>query len=106
MIRPGAASFGWSPDDFVYPQMRARQAPRLFCGFVLVVGVCVVCVGPLGAACVVLGGGCVWDVFLSGLTAGEGSGMVFRVAALVVVWLAGSAGWFWDRGFVVSGLVW
>ncbi|MUT76555.1 hypothetical protein GOM74_09085, partial [Cutibacterium acnes] len=42
------------------------------CGFVLVVGVCVVCVGPLGAACVVLGGGCVWDVFLSGLTAGEG----------------------------------
>jgi hypothetical protein len=39
--------------------MRARQAPRLFCGFVLVVGVCVVCVGPLGAACVVLGGGCV-----------------------------------------------
>ena len=44
MIRPGAASFGWSPDDFVYPQMRARQAPRLFCGFVLVVGVCVVCV--------------------------------------------------------------
>ena len=33
---------------------------RLFCGFVLVVGVCVVCVGPLGAACVVLGGGCVW----------------------------------------------
>ena len=85
--------------------MRARQAPRLFCGFVLVVGVCVVCVGPLGAACVVLGGGCVWDVFLSGLTAGEGSGMVFRAAALVV-WLAGSAGWFWDRGFVVSGLVW
>lgn len=79
---------------------------RLFCGFVLVVGVCVVCVGPLGAACVVLGGGCVWDVFLSGLTAGEGSGMVFRAAALVVVWLAGSAGWFWDRGFVVSGLVW
>ncbi|WP_162137386.1 hypothetical protein [Cutibacterium acnes] len=76
------------------------------CGFVLVVGVCVVCVGPLGAACVVLGGGCVWDVFLSGLTAGEGSGMVFRAAALVVVWLAGSAGWFWDRGFVVSGLVW
>jgi len=56
---------------------------------------------------VVLGGGCVWDVFLSGLTAGEGSGMVFRAAALVVVvWLAGSAGWFWDRGFVVSGLVW
>ena len=54
--------------------------------------VCVVCVGPLGAACVVLGGGCVWDVFLSGLTAGEGSGMVFRAAALVVVWLAGSAG--------------
>ncbi|WGH35448.1 hypothetical protein OYC59_000585 [Cutibacterium acnes] len=67
----------------------------------------------------VLGGGCVWDVFLSGLTAGEGSGMVFRAAALVVVWLAGSAGWFcwlvllagsagwfWDRGFVVSGLVW
>ena len=50
----------------------------------LVVGVCVVCVGPLGAACVVLGGGCVWDVFLSGLTAGEGSGMVFRAAALVV----------------------
>ncbi|MES9218886.1 hypothetical protein ABEQ43_12130 [Cutibacterium acnes] len=50
----------------------------------------------------VLGGGCVWDVFLSGLTAGEGSGMVFRAAALVVVvWLAGSAGWFWDRGFVV-----
>ena len=44
----------------MYPQMRARQAPRLFCGFVLVVGVCVVCVGPLGAACVVLGGGCVW----------------------------------------------
>jgi len=32
--------------------------------------------------------------------------MVFRAAALVVVWLAGSAGWFWDRGFVVSGLVW
>ena len=90
----------------MYPQMRAIQAPRLFCGFVLVVGVCVVCVGPLGAACVVLGGGCVWDVFLSGLTAGEGSGMVFRAAALVVVWLAGSAGWFWDRGFVVSGLVW
>ena len=62
MIRPGAASFGWSPDDFVYPQMRARQAPRVVggCGFVLVVGVCVVCVGPLGAACVVLGGGCVW----------------------------------------------
>lgn len=28
----------------MYPQMRARQAPRLFCGFVLVVGVCVVCV--------------------------------------------------------------
>ena len=76
------------------------------CGFVLGVGVFVVCVGPLGAACVVLGGGCVWDVFLSGLTAGEGSGMVFRAAALVVVWLAGSAGWFWDRGFVVSGLVW
>ncbi|ERS31143.1 MAG: hypothetical protein HW422_1, partial [Cutibacterium acnes] len=25
--------------------------------------------------------------------------MVFRAAALVVVWLAGSAGWFWDRGF-------
>ncbi|MCM4186061.1 hypothetical protein PA10_00040 [Cutibacterium acnes P10] len=24
----------------------------------------------------------------------------------MVVWLAGSAGWFWDRGFVVSGLVW
>ncbi|MDU4529640.1 hypothetical protein U6Y25_10515 [Cutibacterium acnes] len=44
---------------------------------------------------------------MSGLTAGEGSGMVFRAAALVVVvWLAGSAGWFWDRGFVVSGLVW
>ena len=85
----------------MYPQMRARQAPRLFCGCVLVVGVCVVCVGPLGAACVVLGGGCVRDVFLSGLTAGEGSGMVFRAAALVVVWLAGSAGWFWDRGFVV-----
>ncbi|PZA01259.1 hypothetical protein Asn12ST33_00020 [Cutibacterium acnes] len=65
MIRPGAASFGWSPDDFVYPQMRARQAPRVVggCGFVLVVGVCSVC-------------------------------------------LAGSAGWFWDRGFVVSGLVW
>lgn len=92
----------------MYPQMRARQTPRVVggCGFVLVVGVCVVCVGPLGAACVVLGGGCVWDVFLSGLTAGEGSGMVFRAAALVVVWLAGSAGWFWDRGFVVSGLVW
>ena len=34
------------------------------------------------------------------------AGMVFRAAALVVVWLAGSAGWFWDRGFVVSGLVW
>ncbi|AXM05785.1 hypothetical protein DXN06_00320 [Cutibacterium acnes] len=61
----------------------------------------------MGAACVVLGGGCVWDVFLSGLTAGEGSGMVFRAAALVVVWLAGSAGWFWDRGFGVGvvGLV-
>ena len=45
MIRPGAASFGWSPDDFVYPQMRARQAPRVVggCGFVLVVGVCSVC---------------------------------------------------------------
>ena len=34
------------------------------------------------------------------------AGMVLRAAALVVVWLAGSAGWFWDRGFVVSGLVW
>lgn len=34
------------------------------------------------------------------------AGIVFRAAALVVVWLAGSAGWFWDRGFVVSGLVW
>ena len=43
MIRPGPL-VGRSPDDFVYPQMRARQAPRLFCGFVLVVGVCVVCV--------------------------------------------------------------
>ncbi|MCP9438226.1 hypothetical protein NNA84_11800 [Cutibacterium acnes] len=31
---------------------------------------------------------------MSGLTAGECSGMVFRAAALVVVWLAGSAGWF------------
>ena len=105
MIRPGAAS--WAvPGRFCVPADACQKAPRLFCGFVLVVGVCVVCVGPLGAACVVLGGGCVWDVFLSGLTAGEGSGMVFRAAALVVVWLAGSAGWFWDRGFVVSGLVW
>lgn len=44
----------------MYPQMRARQTPRVVggCGFVLVVGVCVVCVGPVGAACVVLGGGC------------------------------------------------
>ncbi|KEY35169.1 hypothetical protein FB33_2562, partial [Cutibacterium acnes] len=30
--------------------------------------------------------------------------MVFRAAALVGGWLAGSAGWFWGRGFVVSGL--
>lgn len=72
--------------------MRARQTPRVVggCGFVLVVGVCVVCVGPLGA----------------GLCDLVCAGMVFRAAALVVVWLAGSAGWFWDRGFVVSGLVW
>ncbi|MES8058936.1 hypothetical protein U6R69_12115, partial [Cutibacterium acnes] len=68
-------------------------------------GVCSVCWAVGGCVC----GSWWWlclDVFLSGLTAGECSGMVFRAAALVVVWLAGSAGWFWDRGFVVSGLVW
>lgn len=45
--------------------------------------------------------------FLVGFDGGECSGMVFRAAALVVVWLAGSAGWFWDRGFGVGvvGLV-
>ena len=96
MIRPGAAS--WAvPGRFCVPADACQTRAS---------AVVWVCVGPLGAACVVLGGGCVWDVFLSGLTAGEGSGMVFRAAALVVVWLAGSAGWFWDRGFVVSGLVW
>jgi hypothetical protein len=68
-------------------------------------GVCSVCWAVGGCVC----GSWWWlclDVFLSGLAAGECSGMVFRAAALVVVWLAGSAGWFWDRGFVVSGLVW
>ncbi|MCM8854017.1 hypothetical protein [Cutibacterium sp. 37298] len=44
--------------------------------------------------------------FLVGFDGGGVFGYGFRAAALVVVWLAGSAGWFWDRGFVVSGLVW
>ena len=105
MIRPGAAS--WAvPGRFCVPADACQTSASAVLWVCVGGGVCVVCVGPLGAACVVLGGGCVWDVFLSGLTAGEGSGMVFRAAALVVVWLAGSAGWFWDRGFVVSGLVW
>ena len=43
MIRPGAAS--WAvPGRFCVPADACQKAPRLFCGFVLVVGVCVVCV--------------------------------------------------------------
>lgn len=105
MIRPGAAS--WAvPGRFCVP----ADACQTSASAVLWVcvgggGVCSVCRAVGGCVC----GSWWWlclDVFLSGLTAGEGSGMVFRAAALVVVWLAGSAGWFWDRGFVVSGLVW
>lgn len=105
MIRPGAAS--WAvPGRFCVPADACQTSAS---------AVVWVCVGGGGVCSVCWAvGGCVcgswwWlclDVFLSGLAAGECSGMVFRAAALVVVWLAGSAGWFWDRGFVVSGLVW
>ena len=75
-----------SPDDFVYPQMRARQAPRLFCGFVLVVGVCVVCVGPLGAACVVLGSWfCGFGVGVVGLVGSPCDGFCMVCVGIVVV---------------------
>lgn len=107
MIRPGAAS--WAvPGRFCVPADACQtNASGGWWVWVCVGGgcVCSVCWAVGGCVCGSWWWLC-WDVFLSGLTAGEGSGMVFRAAALVVVWLAGSAGWFWDRGFVVSGLVW
>lgn len=106
MIRPGAAS--WAvPGRFCVP----ADACQTSASAVLWVcvgggGVCSVCRAVGGCVC----GSWWWlclGCFLVGFDGGgEGSGMVFRAAALVVVWLAGSAGWFWDRGFVVSGLVW
>ncbi|MSS45891.1 hypothetical protein FYJ43_07540 [Cutibacterium sp. WCA-380-WT-3A] len=68
---------------------------------------CVMFFGLSGAALVVLDGGWIGIECSLVLTVGVGFGSVGWAAALcggVVV--AGSAGWSWDCGFVVSGLVW
>jgi len=65
---------------------------------VLVVGVCVVCVGPLGAACVVLGGGC----------GGFGWCGLGCVIWFVLVWFSGLLLWWWCGWLVLlagSGIV-